>query len=188
MTRLVIGLSGVAGSGKSTAARILSTRYGFARKPFAYPLKAMIAALGVGADILDGNNAAKELPLDLLHGRSARHAMQQLGDWGRNQMAPDFWVATWKRNIDLLHGVPVVADDCRYANEARAIRDLGGVIIRLWRVGSGTKINPEHSSEQANFGPDVLIDNNGLEADLEASLGRVIDQLREPQWERAANG
>lgn len=188
MTRLVIGLSGVAGSGKSTAARILSREFRFARKPIAYPLKAMVAALGVDREILEGSREDKEKALYVLGGKSARYALQRLGDWGWEQMSPNFWLDIWSRNVERLDGVNIVADDIRYPNEAQAIRDLGGIIIRLWRTGAGDRINPGHSSEQMDFEPDVLIENDGNEEDLEAALRRVIDIKRNDTFRKAANG
>lgn len=186
MGRIVIGLSGLAGSGKSTAAKILAREFHFVRRPMAYPLKAMIAALGVPASVLDGSREAKEAPLDILGGQTARHAMQTVGDWGRQQMHPDFWVRMWLRGVDRLDH-DVVCDDIRYSNEGDAIRSLGGIVIRICRDGAGDRVNPNHSSEQIHLIPyDHLLMNNGTEADLAAELaqiifGQIIATLRQPE-------
>lgn len=172
--RIVIGLTGLAGSGKSTIAKRLTCEHRFSRKPFAYPLKAMLSAVGVPTDILDGDNAAKEAPLDVLGGKSCRHAMQTLGtEWGRMQMDGDFWVRLWERGTANL--TRIVADDVRFPNEVEAIRRLGGVILRVERRGSGTAVNPAHVSEAISALPyDMLVRNDGGIADLEALIDTVV--------------
>ena len=165
---IVIGLCGLAGSGKSTVAHILSEDWGFARKPFAYPLKAMLGALGIPRDVLDGDNTAKESPLDILGGKSARHAMQTLGtEWGRQHIGQDFWVELWKRNALTLP--KIVADDCRFPNEVEAIRAMGGMVVRIERPGAGSKTGAGHASESIG----------SLEHDLTLFNTRSIEELRE---------
>lgn len=172
MSQIVIGLCGLSGAGKSTAARILVERYDFVRRPFAYPLKAMLAALGVPREALDGPPEIKEQPCEELGGAILRHAMQMLGDWGRISMHPDFWVQQWQRGAHLSHRF--VADDVRYENEAAAVRALGGIIIRIERTGAGSKSNPTHSSETGSISSDWQIWNNGSRDELAASLDLVI--------------
>lgn len=175
MSQIVIGLCGLAGSGKSTAARLLSRELGFARRPFAYQLKAMLSALGVDREVLDGPREMKEVPLECLGGITARHAMQTLGtEWGRQCMRPDFWIHQWSRGV--AHFNRVVADDVRFQNEADAIRALGGTVYRIDRRGSGDRINPEHASEAIHLIPvDGVIQNDGTEVDLLASLRNIVD-------------
>jgi hypothetical protein len=61
---------------------------GFARVRFAGPLKAMMAALGCTNAEIDGDR--KEVPCDLLGGKSPRWAMQTLGtEWGRKLIGDD---------------------------------------------------------------------------------------------------
>lgn len=62
MTKIVLGLNGVAGAGKSTAAKILSERLGFVIVPFAGPLKRMALAAGWSAREVYGDQ--KEAPVD----------------------------------------------------------------------------------------------------------------------------
>lgn len=171
---MIIGLTGKAGSGKSTAARILSSQMGFCRRPFAYPLKSMLGALGVPRDHLDGNAAIKEMPSILFGGKSLRHAMQTLGtEWGRAQFGEDFWIKMWLRGLADLGDV--VADDVRFANESATIKRLGGFIIRIERQGAGATVGANHASENIDAVPhDYTIYNDFAESDLEEALQRVI--------------
>ena len=155
----VIGLSGKAGSGKTTAATFLNKTHRYARLKFADPMKDMARALGLCDEHLEGN--LKEKPCELLGGKSPRYLLQTLGtEWGRNLMDQDFWVRIWTRKaIGLLsdHG-KLVVDDVRYQNEANAVRALGGVIIRLESF-STNEILP-HTSESLDFKHDFTIYNN----------------------------
>lgn len=143
MARLIGLYSPAAQSGKTTLALGLAG-HGYVRHRFAGPLRAMLAALlecqGMGAEEirerLDG--ARKEEPCDLLCGRSARYALQRLGtEWGREAMGREIWVAAAMAaaRVDLALGRRVVLDDMRFPNEARAIRDAGGLLVRIARPG-----------------------------------------------------
>ncbi|MFG1226010.1 nucleoside/nucleotide kinase family protein [Xanthobacter wiegelii] len=126
--QIIIGFAGRAGAGKTTAAQHLVQHHGFERVRFAGPLKSMMRALGCTEEEVDG--ARKELPCDLLGGRTPRQAMQWLGtEWGREMIAPDLWTRAWEYAAA---GKPrVVVDDVRFPNEVEAVRRLGGVVIQL---------------------------------------------------------
>lgn len=159
----LIGLCGAIGSGKTFAADHLARDYGYSRVRFAGPLKAMLRALGLSEDQTDG--AAKEEPCALLGGKTPRYAMQVLGtQWGRGLVDPDLWVRAWGhaagRYLD--QGLPVVADDVRFVNEATAILKRGGVLIRVERDGIADRAG-EHESEGQLFPVDYRVQNTGDE-------------------------
>jgi hypothetical protein len=169
MTRL-IAFTGLAGSGKTTAARYLVEQHDFVRVRFADPLKAMLRTLGLSEAEIDSE--LKEAPSPLLGGWTPRHAMQTLGtEWGRLCMGEDFWVNHWQmRTANWLRlGRSVVVDDCRFENEAAAVRVPGGKIVRI--VGRGG-IGGEHISEQMAFAADVVIGN---ETSRETFWRRIAD-------------
>lgn len=167
----VIGFTGVAGSGKSTAADYVVS-LGYVKVKFAAPIKAMCHAIGLTDEEIEGG--AKELPCDLLLGRSPRHAMQTLGtDWGRKMIGEGFWLHLWKTQVAraLDQGLPVVVDDVRFPNEADAIRQLGGEVYRV--VGRGGIVG-WHESERIDVEVDGLIHNNSSRQDLEARVVRAL--------------
>lgn len=177
----VIGLTGLAGAGKSTASRMLVARHGFKLVKFADPIKQMLRVLGLGAEELDG--AKKGLASRLLGGRSPRFAMQTLGtDWGRAMISEELWTSHWRTRARqlLLDGSSVVCDDCRFENEAEAIRDLGGEIWNIRRPSGARKGAtgglPGHISEAgaaARYAK-VQINNSGNESDLMMKLDMLM--------------
>lgn len=155
---MIIGLCGPAGSGKTTIAKALSQDYGYTRRAFAYPLKAMIAAgFNIEMEVLDGPKEVKALPLEVFGGKTLREVMQRLGtEWGREMISQDIWVRAWERMV--WEGGNFIADDVRFGNECDAIHRLGGVVIRLHRTGAG--ITGNHASEHLDFETDHDIDND----------------------------
>jgi hypothetical protein len=174
---VIIGLTGVAGSGKTTIANILVRKHGFTRRPFAYPLKSMIASLGFSRDVLDGPAPGKEVPLDVFGGKTLRHAMQTLGtEWGRAQFGDDFWINMWAQTGKDVPG-DIVVDDVRFPNEAKAIQDRGGLVWKLIRAGAGGKTGANHASEAVHqIDEDVTFFNHDTDFDdLERRIEAMLD-------------
>lgn len=174
MTRQIIAIMGVAGSGKTVVARRLEN-YGFQRTRFAAPIKVMLkAGLGLTDAQLDGDE--KTHPIHDLGGASARTMMQTLGtEWGRRLIHPDLWANVWKRHVAQMDGL-VVVDDLRFPNEAKAIREMGGVIWRVYRPGLVTM---DHASErsQKNIDEDLLLNNATSLPDLEKSVDLALSNF-----------
>lgn len=163
--RTLIAFTGLAGSGKSTAAAHLVNHHGFQRIRFAGPLKAMLAALGCTPTEIDGDR--KEAPCELLGGKTPRHAMQTLGtEWGRDLIASDLWIRAFNAALAKMPvGVPVVVDDCRFPNEAEAVKAAGGIVVRIERPGAGASA-AGHKSEGQALATVITLCNTGTEADL----------------------
>lgn len=164
----VVALTGAAGSGKSTAADYLIRQHGYERVKFAGPLKDMCRAIGLTEDHIEGR--LKEVPSDMLCGKTPRHLMQALGtELGRNMIGEDFWIRLW------LHRVAgagrVVVDDLRFPNEAAAVRSLGGVIIKLEGRGG---IAGTHASEAGCGTHDAVVVNDGGMVDLYAGVDEAV--------------
>jgi hypothetical protein len=131
---MLIGLTGAAGCGKSTAAQHLIGVYGFLRVKLAEPLKDMLRAVGLTDDEIEGH--LKEKPCAILCGNTPRHAMITLGtEWGRECIGSNFWTGLWTRKVEryLDEGHDIVVDDCRFQNEVEAIEALGGHVIKVIR-------------------------------------------------------
>lgn len=188
----IVGYTGKAGSGKSTAALWTVRNHNMAqRMSFAYSLKRMTRELL--RDVLPkgwehdsasyvSDPALKETPIPFLGNMTARHLMQTLGtEWGRNALHPDFWVWISAGKLERMLGssfkksdkVPIKAvfEDVRFANEAEMIRAYGGVIVRIERAGAGTAA---HASEDMAFDADHTIVNDGTEDDLHAALAALF--------------
>jgi len=174
---MLIGLSGKAGSGKTTVTNYL-TKMGFGTRKFADPLKSMLADLLISQGVepedtpLFIEGELKEVPTELLGGKSPRHAMQTLGtEWGRGQLHEDFWVEAALRNpaqCDLIF------DDVRFPNEALAIRNRGGIVVNVLREDAPQV--GRHLSEDSlmDFAFDFVIYND---ADIYTLFHRVDEFL-----------
>ena len=158
--RTVIAITGLAGAGKTTAAMHLVNAHGFERVRFAGSLKAMLVALGLTAEEIDG--ARKEVPCELLCGKTPRHAMQTIGtEWGRDLIGEDLWIRAWRTAVNrTLPGSCIVVDACRFPNEADAVRAISGHIVRVERAGAGAWA-AGHASEQHVLSADRIIVNDG---------------------------
>lgn len=164
----VVAFTGQAGSGKSTASRYLVERHGYTLVKFAGPLKDMCRAIGMSEDEIEGSD--KERPCALLGGRTPRHAMQTLGtEWGRNCIGENFWVDLWTHRAQ--QHARVVVDDCRFANEARAVRRLGGDIYKLDGRGG---IAGHHESERGCGDEDLVIVNDGSPEELHDKIEEAL--------------
>lgn len=179
---ILIGLNGLAFSGKSTVALRLIHEHGFYRVKFAGPLKAMLRALlhvrGVSAVDIDRmiEGDLKEVPTSFLEGRTPREAMITLGtEWGRDLIGSNLWINSTRDEIDsvLRHGCDrIVIDDVRFPNEADMIRSLGGRVVNilggLSKPGTST-----HESETHKIVPDHRIINSSSLA----RLNEIIDSM-----------
>lgn len=186
---MLIGVMGLAQSGKSTTAEVLTGRFGFRRVALADPLKTMLASIGFTEAQLYGEEKSKVVPG---LGVTPRFLMQALGMWGR-RISADFWVRMWGRAVaePLRTGQRVACDDIRFPNEVRAIHDRGGVVIlvrrkgveplarwgvlgrALVRLGLKFPIHPSERLDRIAHLADYVIDNDGTVADLRAKVAEV---------------
>lgn len=164
---MLIGITGAKGSGKDTFARPFLEQ-GALNLKMAGPLKAMLHAMCLTAEVdpqeiewmLEGD--LKEIPCEVFGGKTPRHAMQTLGTEWRNMLHQDLWLNIWKRRVRLCleRGAEVVCTDIRFIHEAVALRDLGGVLVRIDRPGSLTGDVHVSETEMLSLTADYLITND----------------------------
>lgn len=99
--------------------------YGAVTLPLADPLKSMLKSLGLTDEQLYGSE--KEVPSDILDGKTPRWAMQTLGtEWGRDCIDPGLWTRVWVEKVKALDATNpkaiLIVDDVRFPNEAEALK------------------------------------------------------------------
>lgn len=165
----IIAFSGYARAGKDEAAKVLVEEFGFKRVGFADKLRDVLYALNplvsieastfgqlptvddleivYVQDIIDdvGWDGYKET----IYGPEIRRLLQRLGtEAGRQTLWDSIWVDA------ALTGHPedarLVVTDCRFPNEAQAIKERGGLVVRINRGGVGPATGTDgkvHASE-----------------------------------------
>ena len=185
---MIIGISGKAESGKDTAAEMLEVIYGnpeitfddycsknynrFANVNtvhFADTLKeATQTLLHVGAWETNTQKGKKTTITWL--GMTVREFLQKFGTCVRESIDNLFWIKETFASIDGWENAIIA--DVRFPEEIQAIKEKGGIILRLERDGAGAG---NHISETAldNYNDwDEVIDNN-------FSLLLLFDQLKQ---------
>jgi Deoxynucleotide monophosphate kinase len=180
----IIGITGRKFSGKDTAGNYFVEKYGFERMAYADPLKK------AAKDIFDFNDEqlygnAKEIN-DSYWDVTPRQVLQFMGtNLFRNHicellpdMGKDIWVNVLKRKaLNTFKKYPnakIVVTDVRFPNELQAIKDLGGVTIKLQRNNAQEKVTKQFAlDEMMNIGSKL---QNGADMDPQ-ELSRMIKDL-----------
>jgi hypothetical protein len=186
----IIGFLGKKGSGKTTCGELLQqlgrdNGLKVIRVSFADPLKRLCSdlycfAYDIPPEAFYGSQTEKEQPRPALGNRSGREVMQFLGTGCFKALTPDVWIAYLMRHIDIAmkYGADlVVIEDVRFTDEAEAIRNKGGLLIRVERTGLSEYPNTdEHSSETETLtiDPDDTIWNNTDKLALSRQLQRYL--------------
>lgn len=194
---MIIGICGLIGAGKDTVADYLVNIHQFRRESFANSLKDAVAyVFNWDRELLEGRTKQsrewREQPDPWWTTRLGQPITPRwvLQYWGtevcRKAFHDDIWIASLENKIRNSRD-DIVISDCRFPNEIKAIKDAGGIVIRVVRgpepvwfelartVNQGPKNNIEwrlsknelekysvHASETAWIGTefDAVIDNN----------------------------
>ena len=209
---MIVGSTGFIGSGKDTIADYLVTFKGFRKMSFAEPLKDAISAIfGWDRELLEGKTAhSREWReqvdpwwaerLDLPH-LTPRHVLQQWGtEVGRRAFHDDIWIASVENKLRHIKD-NIVLSDARFPNELKAVKNAGGITIRVNRGENPVWYNAAiefnrgyysagymdarkvleehnvHASEYSSVGlkHDYYIDNNGTVDDLHRQVNSIIN-------------
>jgi len=177
---ILIGVSGRKRHGKDTFAARLVEHHGFTRVAFADPMREM--ALTLDPIISEGWRLSELVEAfgweEAKANPEVRRTLQRLGtEAGRGVLGESIWVDTAMRHARHLGG-HIVFTDCRFPNEAQAVRAAGGLVVRVSRPGF-VDDGDTHSSESAldNYPFDHIVLNDGTIEDLHAIADRIAVAL-----------
>lgn len=175
----IIGLSGYARSGKDSVAEVLVTNEGYERRAFADTLRNSLLALNptlmVGSGIGGGLEPWPLAAAVRVYGweklksiaPDSRAYLQRLGtEVGRNILGENIWVDATLPSQIASQFEDIVVTDCRFPNEAAAIKSRGGKLVRVTRPEVGPA--NDHPSEVGldDYPFDYFLDNDGDLSDL----------------------
>ena len=141
---MIIGICGLIGSGKDTIADYLQNIHQFRRESFAHTLKDAVACIfGWDRELIEGRTResrewreqvdpwwAERLNMPNL---TPRYVLQVWGtEVARRSFHDDIWIASLENKLRKTTD-DVVISDCRFPNEIKAIKNAGGIVIRVKR-------------------------------------------------------
>lgn len=169
---MIIGFTGLMGSGKTTACEYVMKQFPnkFVRINFK---DALVAEMKRKLPDVLRELARTVYPFDALTDLDAnvdqlfkdkpalmRALMQNYGTEVRRGDDPDYWIIRWKAAVMNAEkaGLNVLVDDCRFLNEAGAITDVGGHIVRIVRSDITSTGTHQSETEMVKIGYEDLIE------------------------------
>lgn len=147
---MIIGVSGKSKAGKDELFKFAKLS-GFEKVSFASPLKNM-AKEAFGLDEYQVNGDGKDEVTKVLNGKTPRELLIKLGNLYR-EFDSEYWVKAAMKYVQQNSDRNFMVTDVRYLNEAEAIRNNGGIIVRLERhsnrdclVSDSTKQSPSETA------------------------------------------
>ena len=187
---MIIGICGLIGAGKDTAADYLVNFHEFRRDSFANTLKDAVAAVfGWDRELLEGRTKeAREWREQVDPWWSTRLNMPTLTprwvlqNWGtevcRNAFHNDIWIASLENKLRRSRNNTVISD-CRFYNEVAAIKNQGGQVIWIQR---GITPHWYNIAAQANRGDTAALrwlEQQGIHASEYSWAGTQFDHVVE---------
>jgi len=180
---MIIGFTGKAGAGKSTASNYLVEKYGFVKVNFKDALvREMKENLPDVLQELTLIHDGELGDLDFLFNTKPpimRALMQNYGTEIRRKDNSEYWINKWSDSvIELLRqGKSIVVDDVRFLNEAAAVKSPSGKLIRILRDDVVSKSTHQSEVEQDLIEVDYTIyGKKGEHETLYRSLDKIIDE------------
>ena len=180
----IIAISGKYGTGKDTLTyaimkKLTERNFQVEHIKFADPLKkscALISGLPFEDAYTDEGKSKMISSLNMTMGR----LQQVMGTILREHLHPNIWITPV---IEFCKNNPnkyCIISDCRFPNEVKAIKELGGIVIRINRKRENINLNgrdPNHISETAldNFNNfDLVVENNST---IDEMIDSVLNYL-----------
>ena len=172
-TMQLIGLSGAARSGKDTVGKFLEEWHYFKRYAFADPLKKCASEM-FGLPLETFYEGDREI-INEFWGFSPRQMLQLLGtEGGREVFGYDLWTKRaqmeWDTHKEAITNSAkyvsgqhlqghngMVITDVRFENEAKFVKDQGGIILHIERPGADGSVGVSNHASEAGY-PDELKD------------------------------
>lgn len=176
----ILGLTGLAGSGKDTVAEFLMDQNQGYCRAFADPLRrAAVEIFGLTHEqLLDRGLKEQEIPY---WGMSPRQILQKLGtECIRDVFGPETWVKRAELELEMVKALDtreplgakvIVFTDVRFVEEAEFIHRHGGVVVRVNRPGCV----PESAHSSENGLADECVD---YELMNDGDLGQLREVVR----------
>lgn len=168
---MIIGITGYKRSGKDTLADYL-TNLGFIKISFADKLREICSDLfNVSMDYFIDDDK-KDTPLASLNNKTPRELLIHVGQ-GMRDFDPNIWITTALRKC--VDTQDYVIPDVRNANEADAIHNLHGMIIRIERNGCVLGNDLPETGLYSTHPNLPTIQNNGSIEDLQIAYHSIVD-------------
>ena len=200
MTKKIISVSGLIGSGKDTVANYLTTHHGFKKLAFASSLKdAVSVVFNWDREMLEGatKNSREwrdqidpwwSKRLDIPH-LTPRWVLQH---WGtevlRQGFHDDIWIASLESKLINITD-NVVITDARFFNELDVVKKLGGTSVRVVRGPNpdwyqaaelyNTCVSDEFTNEMYRIPAGIVLDRFKVHASEYSSVGYTYDHILE---------
>jgi len=105
-----------------------------------------------------------------------RTLLADLGQACRVELGADVWMTSTIKDVCFFldRGLNCAITDLRFPNEAQAIKDLGGLLIRIDRPRAPKMNHPTESALDDWSDWDHVIENNGSLAEFEATVRALL--------------
>ena len=170
---MIIGITGKKGAGKDTIGDALR-ELGYERVSFATPLKEVAKIVFGITDEEMTDRTLKETEIDRYPFKSPRKILQILGTDMFRTFFDGCWVECFKRNNS--DGKNVFITDVRFLDEAEAIKELGGKMVRIVRPAlndDGDRHPSEMEMEKIEC--DFVIENEEGEVGISNARKKLLD-------------